>query len=167
MGTLDHPKQAEVAARLQALDGMAVAQLRDQWRRLYRVVPPKRIGRDLLILAIAWKIQEQTFGGLTAATKRKLAQLADGSTDQNPLAATTRAARLKPGAKLVREWQGRTHTVTVTEVGFQWNGEAWRSLSKIAGEITGSHWSGPRFFGLTRKGKTLGPGKKAGDHHAQ
>ena len=62
-----------------------------------------------------------------------------------------RVARLKPGAKLVREWRSKTHTVTVIDEGFEWKGRHWRSLSVIAREITGVHWSGPRFFGL--KGK--------------
>ncbi len=62
-----------------------------------------------------------------------------------------RVARLKPGAKLVREWRGATHTVIVIEDGFEWNGRHGRSLSAIAREITGVHWSGPRFFGLNRK----------------
>ncbi len=101
----------------------------------------------MLILAVAWKIQEQAFGGLSVATKRRLAELADGN-GRSAKGEESQTARLKPGARLVREWQGRTHTVTVTEDGFHWNGMTWRSLTKIAGEITGSHWSGPRFFGL-------------------
>jgi hypothetical protein len=59
---------------------------------------------------------------------------------------------LKPGARLVREWHGRTHTVTVTEDGFEYVGLSYRSLSNIAKKITGTHWSGPRFFGLVRSG---------------
>lgn len=141
-------KEADVAARLQALEDMDNAALRKEWRRLYRVAPPKRIRRDLLLLAVAWKIQEQAFGGLSTATKRRLADLADGN-GRGPSDPPPQATRLKPGARLVRAWQGKTHTVTVTEDGFRWNGKTWRSLTKIAGEITGSHWSGPRFFGLT------------------
>ena len=111
---------------------------------------PKRVARDLLVLGVAWKIQEQAYGGLGAATKRRLADLAktmqrDGDLTRN------RVARLKPGAKLVREWRGKTHTVIVVEDGFEWKGWHWRSLSAIAREITGVHWSGPRFFGLNGK----------------
>ncbi len=136
-----------VSARLQALEQMDYAALRAEWRRFYRAPPPKRVARDLLMLGVAWKIQEQAYGGLGAATKRRLAELAkvmerDGDVTRN------RVARLKPGAKLVREWRGRTHTVVVTEDGFEWRGSRWRSLSAIAREITGAHWSGPRFFGL-------------------
>jgi hypothetical protein len=139
-----------VTARLQTLEQMDYAALRSEWRRLYRAPAPSRVARDLLMLGVAWKIQEQAHGGLNAATKRRLADLAksmerDGDVTRN------RVARLKPGAKLVREWRGNTHTVTVIDEGFEWKGRHWRSLSAIAGEITGVHWSGPRFFGLNGK----------------
>jgi hypothetical protein len=62
-----------------------------------------------------------------------------------------RIVQLKPGAKLLREWHGKTHTVLVLEEGFEWRGKRWRSLSEIAQAISGAHWSGPRFFGLTSK----------------
>jgi hypothetical protein len=139
-----------VTTRLQALGQMDYATLRSEWRRLYRAPAPKRVARDLLLLGVAWKIQEQAYGGLGAATRRRLADLAksmerDGDVTRN------RVARLKPGAKLVREWHGETHTVTVVDGGFEWKGRPWRSLSSIAREITGVHWSGPRFFGLNGK----------------
>ncbi len=74
-----------------------------------------------------------------------------------------RAVRLKPGAKLVREWRGETHDVLVLEDGFQWRGRQWRSLSAIAREISGTHWSGPRFFGLQAKAEAGAKvGSKAG-----
>jgi hypothetical protein len=139
-----------VALRLQALESMDYAALRREWRRLYRAHPPNRVARSLLMLGVAWKIQEQAYGGLDAATRRRLADLTktmerDGDVTRN------RIARLKPGAKLIREWRGETHTVTVTEDGFEWKGRQWRSLSAIAREISGGHWSGPRFFGLDGK----------------
>ena len=92
--------------------------------------------------------QEQALGGLSAATRRRLAGLAqmlerDGDVTRN------RVTRLRPGAKLVREWRGETHTIAVLDDGFEWQGRRWRSLSAIAREISGGHWSGPRFFGLT------------------
>jgi len=139
-----------VSARLLALDAMDHAALRSEWRRLYRVDPPKRVSRDLLVLGIGWKIQERAYGGFSAATKRRLADLArtlerDGDVTRN------RVARLRPGARLVREWRGESHTVIVREDGFEWRGRLWRSLSAIAREITGAQWSGPRFFGMTGK----------------
>ena len=145
-------KGPEVSSRLRALEALDTRALRREWRRLYRVDPPGRIRRDLLLLAVAWKLQEQAYGGLSAATRRRLAAL-----ERDGGAAPARAARLKPGARLVREWRGRTYTVSVTETGYEWNGQDWGSLSKIAGSITGGHWSGPRFFGLT--GPRTGAGK--------
>jgi hypothetical protein len=125
--------------------------LRREWRRLYHGDPP-RISRDLLILGIAYQLQEIEHGGLGKATLRKLRTLA------KTLRATGRVGptpslTLKPGARLVREWNGRTYTVAVTEDGFDYAGTSYPSLSNIAKKITGAHWSGPRFFGLLAKGK--------------
>jgi hypothetical protein len=140
----------DLAAKLVALPEMTTTDLRAEWRRLYRGHPPKRIGRRLLELGVAWKLQERVHGGLGAATKRRLVDLAK-TVDENGDLAKTRAVRLKPGAKLVREWRGETHDVLVLEDGYQWRGRRWRSLSAIAREISGTHWSGPRFFGLRAK----------------
>lgn len=150
----DEPSDAgsedAVAARLRALEGMTYDELRVEWRRIYRAHPPKRVARDLLMLGVAWKVQEKAYGGLGAAIKRRLADLAK-TMEQDGDLARSRVARLKPGARLVREWGGQTHTVIVLEDGFEWQGKRWRSLSVIAREITDAHWSGPRFFGLNGK----------------
>ena len=139
-----------LAARLRALDALSYPELRVEWRRLYRALPPKRIARELLLLGVAWKVQEQALGGLGAAMKRILAGLTatlerDGDVKRN------RVVQLKPGAKLLREWHGKTHTVLVLDEGFEWRGKRWRSLTTIAKAISGAHWSGPRFFGLNRR----------------
>ncbi len=151
-----------VSGRLQALEQMDHAALRREWRRLYRAHPPKRVARDLLILGVAWKIQEQAFGGLRTATKRRLADLAK-TLERDGDVTRDRVARLRPGAKLVREWCGDNHTVLVLEDGFEWNGRQWRSLSAIARQITDAHWSGPRFFGLKEKAREQGDGGEPGD----
>jgi hypothetical protein len=142
-----------VTTKLQALEQMDYPALRAEWRRVYRSPPPKRVSRNLLMLGIAWKIQERAYGGLGATTKRRLANLSQ-SIERNGDVTRTRVTQLKTGAKLVREWRGETHTVVVTDDGFEWNGDQWRSLSAIAREITGGHWSGPRFFGLTETAKS-------------
>ncbi len=146
----DAGSEDAVAARLQVVEGMTYDRLRTEWRRLYRAHPPKRVARDLLMLGVAWKIQEQAYGGLGAAIKRRLADLAK-TMEQDGDLARSRVARLKPGARLIREWRGETHTVIVLEDGFEWQGKRRRSLSVIAKLITGAHWSGPRFFGLNGK----------------
>jgi len=103
-----------------------------------------------LVRSIAFRIQELAHGGLSKATRRKLLALtkvlqSNGSIEPDD------GPNLRPGARLVREWRGRTHTVQVTEDGFECDGKSYSSLSKIAHVITGAHWSGPRFFGLNRK----------------
>ncbi len=152
-GTRDGVATADsVTARLRALEQMDYSVLRAEWRRLYRAQAPKRVARNLLMLGVAWKIQEQTHGGLGAATKRRLADLAK-TMEKNGDVTRDRVTCFKPGARLVREWHGEAHTVIVLEDGFQWKGTRWRSLSVIAREITGVHWSGPRFFGLKGRAK--------------
>jgi hypothetical protein len=140
---------SEVETEIGALGGLETDRLRIEWRRLYRTEPPPRLSRDLLVRAVAYKIQEQTHGGLAQAAKRRLRSLTRG------LAARGHSAfdpgiSLKPGAKLVREWHGQTHTVIVLEDGFEHDGCRYRSLTEIAKRITGVHWSGPRFFGLAK-----------------
>ena len=129
-------------------DDASLDELRCEWRRLYRSEPP-RISRDLLVRAIGYRRQEMQHGGLGKSTRRKLRTLAkmfrtEGRVAPNP------GLSLKPGARLVREWHGRTHTVTVTDDGFEYDGTSYPSLTKIAKKITGAHWSGLRFFGLVR-----------------
>ena len=147
-GWQPHPVRSATAAQLRALEHMDVAGLRAEWRTPYRSTPPKRVSRELLILGVAWKIQERVQGGFSAATKRRLAALTRSLAQDGDIR-RARVTRPKPGSRLIREWGGRTHSVAVSEDGFEWNGKTWRSLSAIAREITGAHWSGPRFFGVT------------------
>ena len=139
----------EVGRMLQALPALSVEELRKEWRRLYRSLPP-RLSRDLLVRAIAYRIQELRYGGLSKATSRKLAALMQARRSDGEIAPEG-APRIRAGGRLVREWNGRTHTVTVEEEGFTYAGRSYRSLTAIAREITGARWSGPRFFGLARK----------------
>lgn len=147
----DKASEALVSTRLRALPGMSRDALCAEWRRCFRAPPPQRARRDLLMLGIAWKIQERAHGGFSAQTRRRLKELAHSIATTGDIARTRRSS-LKPGAKLVREWNGRTHTVIAHDGDFEWNGRRWRSLTAIAGAITGAHWSGPRFFGLNGAG---------------
>ena len=144
-----------------ALEQLTYAELQAEWRRLYRSQPPKKISRDLLELAIAWKLQEKALGGLSGAAKRQLGTLAQTLSTGGEIA-KPRTVAIKRGARLVREWNGETHDVVVLKDGFQWRGQHWRSLSAIAREITGTRWSGPRFFGLNQNGRneTLNSGSR-------
>jgi Protein of unknown function (DUF2924) len=129
--------------------GASLDELRREWRRLYHNDPP-RISRDLLVLGVAYRLQEIEHGGLGKATLRKLRTLAKTLLATGRVGPTA-SLSLKPGARLVREWHGHSHTVTVTEDGFEYAGTNYPSLTKIARKITGAHWSGPRFFGLQAK----------------
>ena len=103
---------------------------------------------SILIPASSWSFAP------SAATKRQLKDLAQTLEVKSDLA-KVRRVRLRPGARLIREWRGETHEVLVTEDGFLWRGENWRSLSVIAREMTGTRWSGPRFFGLDKSAPPL------------
>lgn len=137
-----------LSSELAAIATMTYSELHVAWRRHYRAVPPKKMSRDILELGIAWKIQENKLGGLGTAVKRQIAELARTMETKSDLA-KPRAISPKPGARLLRAWNGVTHEVLVVEDGFLWAGRTWCSLSAIAREITGTRWSGPRFFGLT------------------
>jgi hypothetical protein len=139
-----------LAAEVAALAGMTAIDLRAEWRRLYRAHPPKKLSRDLLELGVAWKLQERVLGGLGATTKRQLTELARTMETKSDLA-LARKVSLKPGARLLRAWGGETHEVVVVDDGFLWRGKTWGSLSVIAREMTGTRWSGPRFFGLDKR----------------
>ena len=139
----------ELSQRIAALNGLTAQQLRDEWRRLYRGQPP-RLSRDLLIRTVAYRMQELAYGGLSKATQRKLDALTKELKGKGSIVVTP-GLSLRPGTRLVREWRARTHTVVVTQDGFEYAGKTFPSLTKIAQAITGAHWSGPRFFGLRDK----------------
>jgi hypothetical protein len=150
----DRALGSDVADRLARLETLDLSAMRQEWRRLYRAEPP-RLSRDLMTRALAYRSQESAFGGLSKATLRRLARLA-AEFESDGRIATPAQPRIKPGARLVREWHGRTHTVVVTEEGFKFEGKLYRSLTGIAREITGAAWSGPRFFGLARAASASG-----------
>lgn len=149
--------RAELPVRLAALGTMTRDELVAEWRRQFRVKPPDRIRRELLELAIAWKLQENALGGLKKAVATELRGLAEALATTGDVLRVT-SPKLKPGARLIREWGGATHEVTVVDGGYLWNGAVRKSLSAIAEEITGAHWSGPRFFGLTPRAKPAATG---------
>ena len=140
----DRAPGSDVADRLARVQTLDQRVMRQEWRRLYRAEPP-RLSRDLMMRALAYRIQEIAFGGLSKATLRRLATLAAGFESDGRIAAPTQP-RIKLGARLVREWHGRTHAVVVTEDGFEFEGKLYRSLTSVAREITGAAWSGPRFL---------------------
>jgi Protein of unknown function (DUF2924) len=139
-----------IERELDRIRSLKLEDLRSEWHRLYHSDPPK-ISRDLLVLALGYKLQELEHGGLGKSTRRRLQTIAKALRTTGRVGPMP-SLSLKPGARLVREWRGRTHTVTVTNDGFEYAGSSYPSLTRIAKKITGAHWSGPRFFGLPAVG---------------
>ena len=143
----------DIAAELARLGDLTIFELRGEWRRLHRASPPMRLSRDLLVRGITYKLQERALGGLSKSVLRKLEQTDAAPTGQRSARSHTTTSP-RPGTRLVREWHGVTHTVLVHVDGVEWRDRRYRSLSVVAREITGAHWSGPRFFGLRRRAET-------------
>jgi len=134
----------EALSRLPKLD---IRELREEWRVLYKADVSPHLSRELLIRAVAYRMQELALGGLPPESQRQLRQIAM-ELKQTGDAAKRFRPPLKPGTQLIREWQGRTYEVVVRDDGLSWQGTQYRSLSAIARKITGTAWSGPLFFGL-------------------
>jgi len=133
---------ADLEEQLKKLALMAPAELQAEWKRRHRALPP-RLSPDLMRLALAYRLQERKVGGLAARTARELRVRAGRAKPK---------VGLKPGTRLVRSWNGQTIDVLVVPGGFLHNDKTYRSLSQIAREVTGTPWSGPRFFGLKADG---------------
>lgn len=145
------PDREAPAVEIASLPKADIKELRGRWKTLYGRAPAGQIGRSFLVRAIAYRLQEQAFGGLKPATRRLLMRIADDAAATNsPERRQIRKA--ETGTILVREWQGSAHRVTVLDDGVAFNGKRYCSLSEVAREITGSRWSGPRFFGLRAPG---------------
>jgi hypothetical protein len=133
---------AKVEEQLARLTTLSSAELKADWRRLTGT-PLPRVSPSLLRLALAWELQARAHGGLSRETSRTLDQLAS---------AKTKTSAVSPGMRLVREWAGKAHVVTIGEDrAIRWNNREYRSLSEVARAITGTRWSGPAFFGLKKK----------------
>jgi hypothetical protein len=146
---VDESELRESVANLATLD---LAGLRLQWRNVFGGAAPLHLPKPLVARIIAYRLQADAFGDLPDTVRRAL----EGFDVQNLVPnGPTRGSglpyrrRIKPGSILVREWNGHLQRVTALEEGFAWEGKTYRSLSTVARAITGGHWNGPRFFGLT------------------
>ena len=134
------------SARLPSLDLIqqgSRSELQALYKELFEHPPPKRASIDFLRGNLAWVIQALRLNKDPAALRSRLIKQATRSD-------VPHKSRYKPGTRLIREWQGQTHEVTILDKGYRWQGEHYRSLSRIAREITGTKWSGPRFFGMVK-----------------
>ena len=141
------PQDTRVGRRV-VLDGLDVASLRRVWVQTFGEAPPHSLSRTFLRRVLAYERQCRTHGGHSAATRRALAAMANGTPKHSAPARSVSA-----GTHLVREWNGRTYQVEVLDNGYRFDGKTYPSLTTITKRITGTHWSGPRFFGLTPKRK--------------
>jgi len=137
-----HEHSTEALSRLPHLD---LAELRELWCQLYKTETAPRLSRELLVRAVAYRMQEVAAGGPRLELQRQLRQIALELQQTGRLRIRP---QLKPGTRLMREWRGQSHEVLVLDAGFSWQGTRYRSLSAIARKITGTAWSGPLFFGL-------------------
>lgn len=142
-------KEEQLEEELRALPDTPRTELQKRWVELYDTPCPIRISRKLLTHAVAYKLQERVYGGLDKKTLRLLEKAASDLAAGRSLAA--RGPLIKPGTRLLREWNGKVHEVIVLETSVQYRDKSWPSLSAVAREITGARWSGPRFFGLVKE----------------
>ena len=136
--------------RLSSLPGLSKGDLCRLWRELFQSQPSSLIQKALMVRIIGYRLQERASGGLRAASRRRLLDLAR-QFESNPNASPTTMPAVKPGTRLIREWKEHTHVVTVEPNSFEYGGAQYTSLSQIARLITGTNWSGPLFFGLKQK----------------
>jgi hypothetical protein len=152
----DDAQRKSVLKQIDDLNHMSMDQLRKRWKDLLGT-DPGRLGRNYLIRRLAYRIQELVYGGLSREARQKLSSIGDGddAKSKKPLR-KRQAANLQPGTRLLRDWHGERYEVVVQEDGFLYDGKKYRSLSAVARAITGSYWSGNRFFGLTPNSKKEG-----------
>jgi Protein of unknown function (DUF2924) len=133
---------------LERLSELSADELKSEWLRRYNATAPN-LSPDLLRLGIGYKLQEQRLGGINRSARSLLHQIAARSVagrEKKPL-----PRKLTPGTRLVRDWHGVGHTVMVLDDGFEYAGTRWNTLTAVARAITGAHWNGPLFFGLTQR----------------
>ncbi len=143
---------ASLEAEIARLGGLDLGQLREVWRqRLGK--PPAIASAELTRRWLSWELQARVRGGIDPATRARLKQL--GKVDRaGPAPAKSSCPGLRPGTVLTRDWNDVTYRVMVLEEGYTWNGQQFTSLSEVALRITGTRWSGPRFFGLRQGSKS-------------
>ena len=146
-----------IAQQLAALRQLDVAELAARFEELHGA-PPRIRHKTWLFQRVAWKVQEQALGGLDDETTARLATLmaeveipVNGA--RTKLARRSRNGTPSPGTTLTRQWRGQQIVVRVTDAGCEWNGVVYRSLTAVAKAITGTHWNGKLFFGITKRGK--------------
>lgn len=138
----------DIEAELALLGEFSLHEIRTHYTSLKQQALPKHMRSGLARLALGQVMQEQAFGGLDRASRRKLETLVATIVPKGGAKPKPRNKALRPGTRLVRQWKGRMYEVAVTREGFEWDGKSWRSLTEVARTITGTNWNGWVFFGL-------------------
>jgi hypothetical protein len=159
MRNVSDKEREKLSAEIASLESLDLTQLRSQWKLLYEIDAPPHLSRDWLRRAVAYRIQENALGGLKPATRRLLEGVAEDARVRRPTKVVL-TRKVGPNTILIREWGGTRHEVRVVENGVMFRGKRYRSLSQVARMITGSHWSGPLFFGLKTPVKEAGNGAR-------
>jgi Protein of unknown function (DUF2924) len=146
----------DLAGEIATLNTLEPAALLQMWKALFGTDPSPLLARNFMVRAIAYRLQEQRFGGLKPSTQRLLGRVCEGRADVGRKRMPDR--RVSAGTVLIREWGGVSHRVTVLDRGVVYRGRRYKSLSEAAGVITGARWSGPLFFGLKRRAGKIGHG---------
>ena len=139
---------ADFAGQIAQLPGLSRQQLLELWQKLYKKAAPLGIRREIMVPLLAYKIQENGYGGLTPIIRSELRRIAQTLERNRSLGAPPVRSKTKSGTRLLRCWRGEMHEVFVAEAGYEYRGSTYHSLSEIARKITGTRWSGPAFFGL-------------------
>ena len=139
---------SQLEERLHGLESASRPLLLEEWQVAFRQPPPKNLSTKLMRRAAAYELQVKQLGGLPVSVRKRLREFALNDQQGRATELEPPKPQIKPGTKLLREWNGRTYEVEVVDNGFVWNEVTYKSLSAIAKAITGAHWSGPRFFGL-------------------
>ena len=138
----------DIDQQIEQLDRLSPVQLRSRWREVYRAPAPD-LSPGLLARGIAYLQQERVHGGLPRAAEKQFGAIAK-RLERTGSVTDPHAVTIKPGTRLVRSWNGTVHLVLVCETGYEFDGRHYASLTKVARDITGAHWSGTRFFGLKK-----------------
>jgi hypothetical protein len=138
-----------LSARIEVLPTLDRAQLLTIWAENFSKDPPPTLRKELMVALLAYRMQEREFGGLSHTARRRLREIALTLKGDGPSQEKSDSAP-QTGARLIRLWRGETHEVIAIGSGYEYRGQTYSSLSRIAREITGTRWSGPLFFGVRK-----------------
>lgn len=141
---------SSIIHQLSSLPNLQKPALFKLWQQIFKSDPPDGLRKELMVQFLAYRMQEEEFGGLASRSHTRLKELSK-ALEANPNQSPSNGKSVKPGTRLIRQWKEQVHVVNVEERNFEYRGARYKSLSEIARLITGTRWSGPLFFGLKKK----------------